>query len=258
MRALTSAATDCGFLIGRMVEPRPAESMAEQWPDAHEEYADREGFTPEELQQYGLQILNAGPVWTADGGAPRYPFDGSAGNAPLDTGFNASYGNTFGRLGLVVSGTRDSDFREVNQTQNFYRYSEGEPNDQYLADSYDFDRNVEKVTTGMVGNLAYRITDNHHLKFRSIFSTISAAETRLQEGYSNDFGGDLRDYKVEYRNQETRTFQLSGEHYLGLGKLGAAVAPPQVSMESGDVLLRTRDHVTSVDPKGKLNWIRRR
>ena len=105
--------------------------------------------------------------------------------------------------------------------QNFYRYSRVEPNNQYLADSYDFDRNVEKVTTGMVGNLAYRITDNHHLKFRSIFSTISAAETRLQEGYSNDFGGDLRDYKVEYRNQETSTFQLSGEHFLNFGELGS-------------------------------------
>ena len=193
----------------------PDESLTRQNP------LTGEGFTPEELQQVGLEILNAGPVWTADGGAPRSPFDGSAGNAPLDTGFNASYGNTFGRLGLVVSGTRDSDFREINQTQNFYRYSEEEPNDQYLADSYDFDRNVEKVTTGMVGNLAYRITDNHHLKFRSILSTISAAETRLQEGYSNDFGGDLRDYKVEYRNQETSTFQLSGEHYLGVGTLGS-------------------------------------
>ncbi|HSL18317.1 MAG TPA: TonB-dependent receptor [Methylomirabilota bacterium] len=179
------------------------------------------GFTPEELQRYGLQILEAGPVWTADGGDPRVPFVGSAGDAPLDSGFNASYGNTFGRLGLVVSGTYDHDYRTIEEEQNFYRYSTSSPNNQFLADYYDFDRDVEKITTGVVGNLAYRITDNHNISFRSVLSTISAAETRLQEGTSSDFGAEIRDYKVEYRNQETRTFQLAGEHYLGLGALGS-------------------------------------
>ena len=193
----------------------PQESLTRQNP------LTGEGFTPEELQQYGLEILAAGPDWTANGGGPRYPFEGSAGDAPVDTNFNASYGNTFGGLGLIVSATRNNEHRIVEEAQNFYRFSEQEPNNQYLADSYDFDRNVERISTGFVGNLAYRITDNHHLKFRSILSTISAAETRLQEGYSNDFGGDLRDYKVEYRDQQTSTFQLSGEHYLELGKLGS-------------------------------------
>ena len=181
-----------------------------------------EGFTPEELQQYGLQILETGPVWTADGGAARYPFAGSAGDAPLDTGFNASYGNTFGRLGLVVSGTYDHDYRTTLEQQNFYRYSTSSPNNQFLADYYDFDRDVEKITRGFVGNLAYRLSDNHHLAFRSILSTISTAETRLQSGTSSDFGAEIRDYKVEYRNQETQTFQLSGEHFLGRRDLSAA------------------------------------
>jgi len=193
----------------------PQESLTRQNP------LTGEGFTPEELQQIGLDILAQGPVWTADGAGPRAPFDGSAGNAPLDTGFNASYGNSFGRLGLVVSGTYDHDYRTTEEEQNFYRYSTSSPNNQFLADYYDFDRDVEKVTTGLVGNLAYRITDNHHLKFRSILSTISAAETRLQEGTSSDFGAEIRDYKVEYRDQQTQTFQLSGEHYLDIGALGS-------------------------------------
>ncbi len=180
-----------------------------------------EGFTPDELQQIGLEILGAGPVWTASGADPRSPFPGSADDAPLDAGFNASYGNTFGRLGLVVSGTYDHEYRSTEEEQNFYRFSTSSPNNQFLADYYDFDRDVEKVTTGIIGNLAYRLSDNHHLKFRSVLSTISAAETRLQEGTSSDFGAEIRDYKVEYRDQETRTFQLSGEHYFDIGALGS-------------------------------------
>jgi outer membrane receptor protein involved in Fe transport len=179
------------------------------------------GFTPEELQEFGLQILEAGPVWTANGGAPRFPFAGSAGNAPLDAGFNASYGNTFGRFGLVLSATYDHEYRTVEEEQNFYRFSSSAPNNQFLWDSYTFDRDVEKITNGFVGNLAYRITDNHNLSLRSILSTISAGQTRLQDGFSNDFGAEIRDYNVEYRNQETQTFQLQGDHFLGIGKLGS-------------------------------------
>jgi outer membrane receptor protein involved in Fe transport len=182
-----------------------------------------EGYTPEELQTYGLQILNSGPVWTADGGNSRYPFDGSATSAPLEPGFKASYGNTFGRFGLVVSGTYDQEYRTTEEEQNFYRYSTAESNNQFLADWYDFDRDTEKVTKGMVGNLAYRFSDNHHIKFRSILSTISAASTRLQEGNSSDFGAEIRDYMVLYRNQDTTTFQLSGEHFFEVGALGSVL-----------------------------------
>ncbi len=179
-----------------------------------------EGFTPEELQQYGLEILDAGPVWTADGGAARYPFAGSASDAPFDSGFNGSYGNTFGRFGLVVSGTHSHDFHAKAEDQNFYRFSSSAENNQVLWDSYDFDVDTESVKNGMTANLAYRFSDNHHLQLRSILSTISTAETRLQTGYSNDFGADLRDYKVEYKDQETRTLQLSGEHFFDYGTLG--------------------------------------
>lgn len=179
-----------------------------------------EGFTPEELQEYGLAILGAGSVWTADGGAARYPFAGSAGDSPYDGGFNASYGNTFGRLGLVVSGTYGHDYRAKSEEQNFYRFSTSEPNNQFLADFYQFDSDTETVKSGVTGNLAYRFSANHHLKFRSILSRLSTAETRLQSGTSSDFGAEIRDYKVEYRDQETQTFQLAGEHFFDYGGLG--------------------------------------
>ncbi len=178
------------------------------------------GFTPTELQEYGLAILAAGPVWTAAGGAARFPFAGSTSDAPMDGGFNASYGNTFGRLGLVVSGTYGHDYRTKEEQQNFYRFSASEPNNQRLWDSYDFDVDNETVKTGFTGSLSYRINDRHQVKLRSILSNLSTAETRLQSGYSNDFGAEIRDYKVEYKDQETRTFQLIGEHFFDYGTLG--------------------------------------
>jgi outer membrane receptor protein involved in Fe transport len=179
-----------------------------------------EGFTPQELQEIGLRVLEAGPVWTANGGAARFPFAGSASSAPYDTGYSGSYGNTFGRLGMVVSGTYGHDYQARLENQNFYRYSTSSEGNQFLADSYQFDTDTESVKSGMTANLAYRISDNHHLKFRSILSNLSTAETRLQSGVSSDFGADIRDYKVEYKDQQTQTLQLAGEHFFDYGALG--------------------------------------
>jgi SAM-dependent methyltransferase len=41
---LCSAATDMGFVITRLVEPRPAESMRERWPDPYAKLNREPGF----------------------------------------------------------------------------------------------------------------------------------------------------------------------------------------------------------------------
>jgi SAM-dependent methyltransferase len=41
---LCTAATDAGFVIQRLVEPRPPESMRERWPEEHEKLSRRPGF----------------------------------------------------------------------------------------------------------------------------------------------------------------------------------------------------------------------
>ncbi len=199
---------------------QPLPSLLPSAPLVRQNPITGQGFTPGELQELGLAILQAGPVWTADGGAARFPFAGSAADAPFDMGYNASYGATFGRLGLVVSGTYGHDYRSRVEEQNFYRYTTTTPNNQFLADYYQFDQDTEVVRTGITGNLAYRLADNHHLKLRTLVSNLSSSETRLQTGTSSDFGSQIRDYKVEYRDQETSTVQLAGEHYFDYGALG--------------------------------------
>ncbi len=199
---------------------QPLPSILPSQPLVRQNPLTGEGFTPTELQEFGRAILEAGPVWTANGGAASYPFAGAASDAPFDSGFNASYGNTFGRVGLVVSGTYGHDYRAKQEEQNYYRFSADEPNNQRLWDAYTFDVDDETVKSGFTGNLSFRLSDQHHLKLRSILSNLTTAETRLQSGYSNDFGSDVRDYKVEYRDQKTQTFQLAGEHFFDYGELG--------------------------------------
>ena len=41
---LCAAATDSGFVIARLVEPRPTEGMRQRWPEEHDELSRRPGF----------------------------------------------------------------------------------------------------------------------------------------------------------------------------------------------------------------------
>lgn len=176
------------------------------------------GFTPAELQEFGMLFLGD---WRGTAGAVGTPWGGGSWDAPLDSGYNLSYGNTFGRFGVVLSGTYGSDYRAVESEKNFYRYSALNPSGVELDNSFDFDNNIQTVKKGMVANLAYRLADNHQLKLRSLLNTLSFAETMFQEGFFSDLSAPIHNYRANYKDQEVSTFQLSGEHYFATGSLGS-------------------------------------
>jgi outer membrane receptor protein involved in Fe transport len=176
------------------------------------------GFSSSELQQFGLDFVGA---WRGLAGVNGTPWGGESYSAPIDTGYNLSYGNTFGRFGLVLAGTYLAENRATEEQRNFYRVAANNPNGIAVLHRFDLDYNTESVKRGLVANFAYRITDNHHLKFRSLMNTLSQGRTKYQDGYFDDIGSDVREYEVSYKNQEVETFQLSGEHFLSVGSLGS-------------------------------------
>ncbi len=176
------------------------------------------GFTPAELQELGTSFIGA---WRGTAGTVGTPWGGNSYAAPIDSGYNLSYGNTFGRLGMVLSGTHSTEYRSLESERNFYRYSAINDNGVALDNSFDFDNNFETVKKGMVANFAYRLADNHHLKLRTLFNTLSFAETMYQDGFFSDLSADIHNYRVNYKDQEVSSYQLSGEHYLGVGSLGS-------------------------------------
>lgn len=176
------------------------------------------GFTPSELQELGTRFIGQ---WRGTAGAVGTPWGGGSFSAPLDNGFNLSYGNTFGRLGMVLSGTHTTEYRSVETERNFYRFSEINDSGVALDNSFDFDNNFETVKRGLVANFAYRLSDNHNLKFRTLFNTLSFAETMFQDGFFSDLSADVHNYRVNYKDQAVASYQLSGEHYLSTGALGS-------------------------------------
>ncbi|HSG39772.1 MAG TPA: TonB-dependent receptor, partial [Thermoanaerobaculia bacterium] len=172
------------------------------------------GFTPEELEAFGEGLVG---IWSP----------GAKDDAPLNQSYSLAYGNTFGRLGLVLSATYDNDFEARDEQRNIFRVgSDGEAEPLNI---YDIEYGEEKVRQALVGNLAWRLGANNQVKLRSLYTTLGTTEGRFQEGFFSDVNADLRDYRVSFQEQEILNLQLSGEHYLPAAFPAGSLASWRVS-----------------------------
>ncbi len=166
------------------------------------------GFSPDELQSYGREFIGD---WTP--GQTDLAYTGTDfPNAGLGNNFALNYGGTFGKFGVVLSGTHARGFDHRDENQKFYTLGlGGEPR---LQNDYDFTYDTESVRRGMVANFSYRISNNDKIQLRTLVSDDSKSESRFQEGYNDDQSTDIREYRVRYQNEEMASYQLSGEHFL--------------------------------------------
>jgi outer membrane receptor protein involved in Fe transport len=178
-----------------------------------------EGFTPDELQVLGRQFVG---IWRGANGTNGTPWQGGSNyDAPYDLGYNANYGGTFGRFGLVLSGTHSTEFRSRQDERVFYRGSDLNPSGVEPEHDFDINYDTETVKKGLVGNLSFRVNDNHQLKLRTMLTDLSVAQTMFQDGYFDDISSDIRNYKVDYKDQSVQSLQLAGEHFFETGTLGS-------------------------------------
>ena len=126
-----------------------------------------DGFTPAELEAFGEDLIGD---WSPD------PDEG-----PWDRGFKASYGNSFGRVGLLLSAGADNDHAVREEQRAYYTIpAPGRPVDR--TSLFDFDYGIEQARQSLMGNLAVRAGDNSQVRFRGLFTSLSEAEGRFQEG----------------------------------------------------------------------------
>lgn len=167
-----------------------------------------DGLTPEQLQAVGR--LFVGP-WTGE----RTP------SASPNSNLGLTYGNTFGRLGVVVSGVTSRGFSRIESEHVYFGLDSGHV--LVPRNDYHMVTDAEKVRNGLLGNLALRLTDRHRVTFASLFSRDAQAESRQYEGYMNNAGQNVRDLRARYQREELLTNKLSGEHFFsGLG-MGSSV-----------------------------------
>ncbi|HEX2836326.1 MAG TPA: TonB-dependent receptor [Thermoanaerobaculia bacterium] len=165
------------------------------------------GFSAEELETIGEAFVGD---WTGR----------SVNSAPPGNDLSLTFGTTLGRLGIVLSGVSNRGYDEVDEVQRYFGFGVG---DELIAyNDYDLQSARESASTGLVGNLSYRLTDANRLFLNTIMTRDASSEDRFQQGLQTNSGGDIRDYRVRYQVEEVRSARLRGEHNLngpGIGSL---------------------------------------
>lgn len=165
------------------------------------------GFSPTELERFGESMIGE---WTGD----------SRHSASPATDFSLTYGNSFGRLGIVLSAVSTHRFDATDEELRFFGLDAGD--ELVPRNDYTMVTNRESANTGLVGNFSVRLNDSHRLFLNSVLTRDASSEDRIQEGLNTNAGGNIRDYRVRYQIEEIVSNRLRGEHNLagpGLGSL---------------------------------------
>ena len=152
-----------------------------------------DGFTAEEREQIGESLIGS---WTPE-----------ASSAPLNQGFDLTYGNSWDRFGVVLSGTWGNSFTRRLEDRVYYATTGG---NVIPRDTFAIDYGEERVKRSLMGNFSVRATDSSQVRLRTFLTNNSLAEARSQEGFFDDLARDILDRRVLYRAQDVENFQLSG------------------------------------------------
>jgi hypothetical protein len=164
------------------------------------------GFTPQELEAIGEKFVGE---WRGT----------DQGSASPGSDYAVTYGDTFGRIGVVLSAVSNHSFDIVDEQQRFFGFGAGAELVPY--NDYDLTSNREHTSTGYVGNFSVRLNDANRVYFNSILTRDASGEDRFQQGLQTASGGDIRDYRVRYQLEEMFSTRLRGEHNIGSAGSGS-------------------------------------
>jgi len=167
-----------------------------------------DGLTPEQLQAVGRLFVGK---WTGDETPKASP----------NSNVSLTYGNTFGRFGVVISGVTSRGFSRVESEHVYFGLDSG--NVLVPRNDYHMVTDAEKVRNGLLGNFALRLGDGHRVTFASLFSRDAVAESRQYQGYMNNAGQNVRDFRARYQREELITNKLAGEHFFGGLGMGSSL-----------------------------------
>ena len=170
-----------------------------------------DGFTPAELEGFGEDLIG---LWS-----PR-----TRESAPYDSSFKGSWGTSVNRLGILIGANYENGFAtRMGEQVNIFALSSTGPGGVEPLNTYEFDTTEEATRRALNGSLAYRFGNNHQVQARSLYTTLSSAESRFQEGFFSDVNNNIEDERLSYLDQEIENFQLSGDDFLPQVGSGALI-----------------------------------
>jgi hypothetical protein len=176
------------------------------------------GYTTDELQTFGRSIPN---VWEPDGAS-----------AGPNGSYSLTLGNSFGPVGVILSGTFNKGWDSWTENQKVYNLGGG--GNLEVENDYDFMTDEEAVRRGLTGSLAWKISGNHNVRYRALWSDLATSENRFFFGYNSDQGNNVADSRLRYQKETILTNQVGGDHYFGDTGPAGSLLEWKVSLSNGE------------------------
>lgn len=127
-------------------------------------------------------------------------------------GFSAAYANRFGNLGLLASVSQSYRNEFQTEVQNYFRTDEAGGLSPFSE--YDYEVSTNQGMLAGVANLSYQFTPNNRVSLQGFSTDKGKRETRTFEGFNADAGRNLRNARLLWQEENLRTGQISGEHFV--------------------------------------------
>jgi len=160
---------------------------------------DPTGLSAQELEAIGEAFVGD---WSGE----------ASGSASPATDFSLTYGNTFGKLGVVLSAVSNHKFDTVDEELRFFGL--GADNELVPRNDYVLVADRESANTGLVGNFSLRLSESNRVYFNSVLTRDASSERREQQGLNTNAGGFIQAPRVRYQIEEILSTRLRGEHNL--------------------------------------------
>lgn len=148
----------------------------------------------------------------------EHNFNTSSHSTPLNTSFGIFAGNNF-----VLGKDKDNSEKELGvlflaNYSNKYSYQNGQYRIINAQEDLQVDYNFDKWTYGTrgsaLGNIYYKLNNNHKIQFNSLFVNISSDETRETYGSNWDYVNNVFSRRLTYKQNNLLANQLSGSHNM--------------------------------------------
>ena len=126
--------------------------------------------------------------------------------------WGATFGNRFGKLGVIASMTHSYREQFVEEDRRFFRIAD--EGDLEAVSDYKMQTGTQRAQVGIVGNLSYQFAPTQRISLENFYTHSGRDEGRTFQGINLDNAREYRNSRLQFIEEGLLTTAASGEHFF--------------------------------------------
>jgi hypothetical protein len=156
------------------------------------------GYSAEEITGFGRLLENR---WR--------PVDKTA---KPGQNWGGTFGNRFGRLGVVGSVTHSYKEQYVEEDRRFFHVAE--EGELEALNDYHMQTGSQRAQLGVVANVAYEFSTSQRIAIENFYTHSGRDEGRFFQGINIDNAREYRNYRLQFVEEGLMANAVGGEHFF--------------------------------------------